>query len=167
MGEYGDAPPEPDGSVPGEGTTRDGSSSEALYGISLDLLAELLRQWCELWSTTRAEMEALPAETREELRRLPSDPQVGLQSAVGWFARSFHPEVVEFFIANLDASAALVEHLADEERAGTIRFSGDGDGLEDRVRRLEYLIGGVGAVLRTLSEAPDQDRRDGPTVNSR
>lgn len=161
MDEHGAAPPEPDGSAARKGTAREGSSSsEALYGISLDLLAELLRQWCDLWATARTEMDALPPETKEELWQLPSDPQVGLHSAVGWFARSFHPEVVEFLIANLEAGAALVEHLADEERSGTIRFSGDGDGLEDRVRRLEYLIGGVGAVLRSLSEVPDQDRRD-------
>lgn len=161
MGEYVAPPPEPDGSTAPKGTASEGPSSEALYGISLDLLAELLRQWCELWAAARIEMEALPAETKEELRLLPSDPQVGLQSAVGWFARSFHPEVVEFLIANLEAGAALVEHLADEERAGAIRFSGDGSGLEDRVRRLESLIGGVGAVLRTLGEVvPDQDSRD-------
>lgn len=149
-------PPEPP-----KGPTGDQSSSEALYGISLELLADLLREWCDLWAAARTEMEALSAETKEELRLLPSDPQVGLMSAVSWFARSFHPDVVEFLVSNLEAGAALVDHLAGEEREGTIRFTGDGSGLEARIHRLESLIGGVGAVLRTLGEVPaDQERLD-------
>lgn len=140
---------------------RERASSEALYGISLELLADLLREWRDLWSAARTEMESLPSEMKEKLLLLPSDPHVGLKSAVSWFARSFHPEVVEFLLSNLEAGAALVDHLAQEEREGTIRFTGDGSGLEERLHRLESLIGGVGAVLRTLGEGTaDQERPD-------
>lgn len=134
---------------------------EGLYGMSLDLLAELLTQWRDLWSTVRTTMDRLPPEALDELRALPSDPQAGLLAAVDQFARSVHPDVVDYLESHLDAAASMVEHLADEEVRGGIRFSGDGAGLESRIRRLESLIGGVGAVLRTLGEVPvDQDPPD-------
>lgn len=128
----------------------------ALYGMSLDLLTDLLRNWAELWSEVRAEIERLPHEEREALHHLPSDPETGLSAAVPDFARSFHPDVVEFLVSHLEAAAAMVDHLSAEEQRGAMRFTGDGSGLEPRIRRLESLIGGVGAVLRTLGEAPEE-----------
>ena len=136
------------------------ASRDDLYGISLDLLHDLLRQWRDLWATVAKTMEDLPADVQASLQELPADPMQGLHRAAPQFAQAFHPDVVAFLVSNLDAAAATVEQLHEEQRTGTIHFAGYSTELEDRVQRLESLLGGVSAVLGTIAGPADQRRPD-------
>lgn len=135
--------------------------SQELYGISLELLHDLLTQWTELWASVAAAIDELSPDERAALYDLSADPSVGLSDAVPQFARSFHPEVVGFLVSNLEAASATVAQLSEEDRRGSIRYRGaSSPDLEDRVRHLESVLGGVGAVLRTLGLPPDQSGDD-------
>ena len=77
------------------------------------------------------------------------------------FAASFHPAVVEFFVSHLAAATTTVDELL--RHGGPSRDEDPADELEARIARLESVLSGVGAVLRTLTQslAPsDQPRPD-------
>lgn len=118
--------------------------------VSLDYLHELLLQWRQVWVNVIEEMQKLPAAEQERLRTLPVDPQEGLLALGEQFANAFHPDIPRFLVSNLDAAARTIEQLRSEHDRG-----GDPDVtpeqlVEQRLERLEAILGGVGAVLRTL-----------------
>lgn len=159
--------PQPSGS-PAEDTTRGGARSDAagdggagsagsegrLYGLSLELLRDLLLQWHGLWCAVAEEAERLPPSVRQSLVELPTDPREGLDAACRAFASSVHPDVVAYLVTNLHAAAGTIDQLIEEQAGDPIGRSEDPSDLAARVHRLETVLSGLGAVMHGLGGPP-------------
>lgn len=118
--------------------------------ISLAYLRDLLLQWREVWASVIEEMDQLPAAEQQRLQRFPTDPQEGLLAMSGVFATAIHPDVAHSLVSNLDAAARTVEQLCVEQERRCDSDAPTAEQVEQRLERLEAILGGVGAVLRTL-----------------